>query len=313
MIDLIIIGTIGLDDVKTPFGQVEAELGGSGSYASAAASFFSKPGLISVAGIDLPQSKINILKKCGVNLAGVERKGRNFRWTGEYEYDMNEAQTLKTELNSLVDFDPTLPQEYRTIRFVFLANADPVLQMKVIDQLENNPSATDRTKSGESNKPFIAIDTMNFWIQNKKKELLDVIRKSDLAVMNEGEARQLFDTPNLIRAGRKVLELGPTYAIIKKGEHGALLFSNDNFFSAPGYPLENVIDPTGAGDSFTGALIGYLAKINDTSETNIRKAVIYGSTIASFCAESFGLGYLKKIKKKDIEERYNAFRRIREF
>ncbi|MFA7252998.1 MAG: PfkB family carbohydrate kinase [Patescibacteria group bacterium] len=294
---LIITGSIGLDDVKTPFGEVEKALGGSGVYASAAASFFEKPGFVGIMGTEMPAKHLELMKR--FDLRGVEVKGETFRWKGFYEYDMNEAKTLETKLNSLADFNPILPDDYRKANFLFLGNTDTDIQLNIIDQMEG--------------KPFIVLDTMNFWITSKREKLLRAIAKVNLVVMNEGEARQLFDTPNLIKAGKMLLELGPEYAVIKKGEHGALLFGYNRFFSAPGYPLEEVKDPTGAGDSFAGGLIGYLAKTDDISWENLRKAVIYGSTIASFCAEDFSLNYLNKINHREIEERYNVFTQIREF
>ncbi len=299
MINLVVIGTIGLDDIKTPFGKVKSALGGSGVYSAVAASFFAKSGLISVAGTDVPAEYMELLEKRGIDLSGVTKVGKTFRWSGFYEFDMNEAKTLKTELNSLAGFKPEVPDDYKKSKFVFLANIDPDLQLEVL--------------AGMEDKPFVVLDTMNYWITSKKNSLLKVIAKTDLFILNEGEARQLFETPNLIQAGKMALKLGPKYVIIKKGEHGALLFSDGKYFSAPGYPLEEVKDPTGAGDSFAGGLIGYLSKTGDISEKNIRKAVIYGSTIASFCAENFSLDYLKNISNEKIEERYGIFQKIREF
>ena len=299
MINLVVFGTIGLDDIKTPFGEIKAALGGSGVYSAVAASFFAKSGLISVAGTDVPSEYIKLLEKRGVDLSGVTKVGKTFRWSGFYEFDMNEAKTLKTELNSLAGFEPEIPENYKKAKFVFLANIDPDLQLEVL--------------AGMEDKPFVVLDTMNYWITSKKESLLKVIGKTNLFILNEGEARQLFETPNLIQAGKMALKLGPKYVIIKKGEHGALLFSNGKYFSAPGYPLEEVKDPTGAGDSFAGGLVGYLSKTGDISEKSIRKAVIYGSTIASFCAENFSLDYLKTIKPADIKARYKIFREIRKF
>lgn len=297
--DLVITGTVGLDDVKTPFGEVKKALGGSGIYASAAASFFAKPGLVSIMGTDMPRDHLNLLKKRKIDLSGVEVTGETFAWSGFYEYDMNEAKTLKTDLNSLLKINPALTAQHKDAQFIFLANIDPAVQLEVLNQANK--------------EAFVVVDTMNYWISSKKEMFLKVLNRADIIVMNEGEARQLFNTPNLIIAGKKLLKLGPKFAIIKKGEHGALLFSKDKFFSAPGYPLEAVNDPTGAGDSFAGGLIGYLAKTNDLSEKNIRKAVIYGSVIASFCAEDFSLNYLNNINIKLIKERYNALKEIRRF
>jgi ribokinase len=298
-IDLVIAGSIGLDDVETPFGKVKDSLGGSCIYASCAASFFVQPGIVGVAGTDFPESAKKLLASRKVDTTGLTLKGKTFRWSGLYEYDMNEAKTLKTELNSLADFKPVLPANYLSSKVLFLANIDPDLQLEVIEQLKG--------------KSFIILDTMNYWISSKKESLLKVINLADMVVINEGEARQLFETPNLIQAGRELLKLGPKYAVIKKGEHGALLFSKDKFFSAPSFPLEVVKDPTGAGDSFAGGLAGYLAKTGDFSEKNVRKAMIYGSAVASFCAEDFSLNYLEKNTNNDVEERFHVFEEIRKF
>jgi len=297
--NLIIVGTIGLDNIETPFGKVEKALGGSGTYAATAASYFTSPGLVSIIGEDFPKEHQKFLQDRKIDLVGVEKRGKTFAWSGFYEFDMSEAKTLKTELNSLLDFNPSLPEEYKEAPFLFLGNFDPSLQLQVLEQVKK--------------KPFVIMDTMNYWISSKKSELLEVIKKVNLVVLNEGEARQLFDEPNLIKAGKRLLELGPEYAIIKKGEHGALLFSANGFFSAPGYPLEELRDPTGCGDSFAGALSGYLSKSGDISEQNIRKAVIYGSAVASCCAEAFSTNYAKSISYEDIEERYKMFEEIRKF
>lgn len=297
--DLVILGTIGLDDVQTPFGKVKGVLGGSAVYAAAAASSFTRPGIISIAGTDLPSRYLDFLKKRKIDIKGIEFKGKTFHWEGFYEFDMSEAKTLKTELNSLAEFKAKVPKEYVNAKFLFLANTDPVLQLKVLNEMVGDP--------------FIVLDTMNYWINTKKKELLKVIKKVNLLVLNDAEARQLFETPNLIVAGKSALSLGVDYVIIKKGEHGALLFSKNGIFSAPGFPLEIVKDPTGAGDSFAGGLIGYLAKTKDISEKNIRKSTIFGSCVASACAESFSLDYIEQIDLKKIKERYNVLKEIRRF
>lgn len=295
--NLVITGTIGLDDIETPFGKVAGTLGGSGVYAAMAASYFADPGLVSIAGGDLSKEHLKTLNR--VDTTGVAKAGKTFRWSGFYEFDMNEAQTKKTDLNSLAGFKPIVPEKYKDTKYLFLANIDPEIQLEVLAQIKS--------------RPFVVLDTMNYWITSKKEILKNVIAKVDILVMNEGEVRQFCGTPNLIKAGRQLLELGPSYAIIKKGEHGALLFGTDTFFSAPGYPLEEVKDPTGAGDSFAGGLIGYLAKTDDISEQNIRKGIIYGSVVASFCAEEFGLKYLENIKNTDIKERYEFCEKIRKF
>lgn len=299
---LVILGSIGLDDVKTPFGKKKGVLGGSAVYASYAASFFvHRPsiGLVSIAGTDFPKEHSNLLKNRGINLDGVQRKGKTFRWQGLYEFDMNEAKTLKTELNSLADLNPILPKDYQNAEYIFLANVDPDCQLKVLSHVK---------------KPKLVIaDTMNYWISSKKESLIKLIKKVNILLLNEGEARQLYQTSNLIKAGRLALQMGPELVIIKKGEHGALLFSSHSFFSAPSYPLEELVDPTGAGDSFGAGLIGYLVKTDDLSESNIRKGIIYGSVMASFCTEGFSLDRFKEIDIDQIEERYQIFRKIREF
>lgn len=294
MTDIVILGTIGLDTLKTPFGRVEDVLGGSAVYAAYAASFFAKVGIISIKGTDLPENKLDFLKERSISLDGIETKGKNFRWSGEYEFDMNEAKTLKTELNSLKNFNPEVPDSYKKAKHVLLANVDPKIQIKIIDSMES--------------PELIAIDTMNFWIESRKEELLQAIKKSDILILNDGEARQLFKTPNLVKAAKQALALGINAVIIKKGEHGSLLFTNNEHFDCPGYPLENLIDPTGCGDSFGGAFIGYYSKTKD-----IRKAMVYGSVIASFNAEGFGLDNLRKISMDDIERRYKEMISLRKF
>ncbi len=299
MPDTLILGTIALDDIETPFGKQKDALGGSATYAAYAASFFSSPGIVSIIGKDFPKDHYEMLKNRNICLKGVEKGDKTFRWNGYYEFDMNEAKTLRTELNVLESFQPKLPAEYRDIKYAFLGNLDPDVQLAVLEQL---------------NKPELVVtDTMNFWIEHKKDRLLDVIKKTDILVLNDGEARQLFKTLNLVKAANQALELGPKAVIIKKGEHGALLFTKDKHFNAPGYPLETVKDPTGCGDSFGGALIGYLAKTKDHSEANLRKAIVYASVIASFNAEDFSLNNLKKINQADIEKRFNELKEIRKF
>ena len=256
-----ITGTVALDTIQTPFGKVEKALGGSAAYASFAASFFSKPNILSVVGNDFPKEYIELLKKRQINLDGLQITGKTFHWEGFYEFDMNEAKTKKTELNSLADFRIKMPENYKETKYVFLANIDPDLQLETLNQIK---------------KPkFIVMDTMNFWISGKKKSLIDLIKKVDVLLLNDGEARQLFNTASLVKASKEALKLGPKAVIIKKGEHGSLLFTKDKHFSAPGYPLEEIKDPTGCGDCFGGAFIGYLAKTGDLSESNMRKAVIY--------------------------------------
>lgn len=299
MIDPIIIGTVALDSLETPFGKAKDVLGGSASYASIAASFFSKPGILSIIGKDFPKEHIEFLNGRGIDTKGITLGEKTFRWQGFYEFDMNEAKTLKTELNALESYQVNIPEEYKDAKYVFLANIDPELQLDVINSIK---------------KPeLIVMDTMNFWIEHKRELLLKTIDKADILVLNDGEARQLFKTPNLVNAAHAAMKLHTKAVIIKKGEHGALLFCDGKHFSAPGYPLENIKDPTGCGDCFGGALTGYLAKTKDISEKNLRKAVVYGSVIASYNAEDFSVGRLRKLKYEEIEKRYKEFKDIREF
>ena len=299
MSDVLIVGTVALDTIETPFGRAERVLGGSATYASFAASFFSKPALISVVGNDFPKEYLDLMKKRNIDVDGLKVIGKTFHWDGFYEYDMNEARTRKTELNSLEHFKVEVPEKYKNIKYVFLANIDPEQQLETLRQM---------------NKPgFVVLDTMNFWINNKKKSLIEVIKNVDVLLLNDGEARQLFNTINLVSAANQALNIGPKAVIIKKGEHGALLFTKNKHFNAPSYPLENIKDPTGCGDSFGGAFIGYLAKTKDLSERNFRRAIVYGSVVASHNAEDFGLNKLKHLTINDIEKRYKEFQDIREF
>ena len=299
MIDPIIIGTVALDSLETPFGKVKDVIGGSATYASIAASFFSKPGILSIVGKDFPKKHINYLNERVINTEGIILGNKTFKWQGFYEFDMNEAKTIKTELNALESYKVQVPENYKEAKYVFLANIDPELQLDVINNIK---------------KPeLVVMDTMNFWIEHKREQLLKTIDKADILVLNDSEARQLFDTPNLVKAANAALKLHTHAVIIKKGEHGALLFTDSKHFNAPGYPLENIKDPTGCGDSFGGALIGYLSKTKDLSETNLRKAVVYGSVLASFNAEDFSIERLRNINSKDIEGRYKEFRDMGKF
>lgn len=300
MVDVVISGTVALDSIRTPFGEVKEVLGGSAVYSSVAAREFARAGIVSVVGKDFPNKYLTFLNTIGVDTAGIDiQKGDTFRWSGFYEYDMNQAHTLDTKLNVLATFDPKLPDAYRQSKFLFLANTDPEIQMKVYRQMK---------------KPrFVMMDTMNFWIENKKEALTKMIEKVDAIVLNDAEARQYWDSPNLVHAGRSFLEMGPKAVIIKKGEHGALMFTDGACFSAPAYPLEKLVDPTGAGDSFAGGFIGWLARTEDTSPRNMRKAVIFGSAIASFDTEGFSLDRLKKITRDDIFNRYMMFQDIVSF
>ncbi len=297
MPDVIAIGSIGLDSVKTPFGEVKGSLGGVVIYFSIASSIFSPTGIVSVAGTDIPKSQFDFLERRGISTKGIQIvEGKTLEWHGYYEYDMNEAHTTKTELNVYEKFSYEVPDDYRKARHFFIGAIEPGMQLKVLDQLER--------------PEFVVLDTKPFWIEKSRKELLEASGHSNLLLINEWEARQLFSTPNLVKAAREALKLGPEYVIIKKGEHGSLLFSDGSCFSAPGYPLENIIDPTGAGDSYAGALMGWLARQGKVTESNLRKAMIYAAVVASFTVEDFGFRRLLKISHGDIENRYQEIKRI---
>ncbi|MEI6083576.1 MAG: PfkB family carbohydrate kinase [Verrucomicrobiota bacterium] len=297
---LLITGSIALDTVKTPLEEHADQLGGSASYAAIAASFFTPVNLVGIVGDDFPKPYLNLYRKHGVNLDGLQvAKGKTFRWSGEYEWDMNNRKTLSVDLNVFETFQPTLPEQYRTTPFIFLANISPQLQLHVLSQVK---------------KPkFIVADTMDLWINIAKEPLLDLLKKIDCLILNESEARELMKETSLIKAGQALLKRGPKFVCIKKGEHGCLLFGKNLFFSAPAYPLEDIHDPTGAGDCFAGAFAGYLAKAGKVNPATLRQAVIYGSVLASFNVESFSLNRLKSIKPKDIAARYKSFRQMSHF
>ena len=297
---VLIVGTIGLDTIETPFGKKEEVVGGSSVHASIATSFHSPAAIVGVVGKDFPKKHLEFLNKHGVDTSGVQISEENtFRWSGYYEYDMNQAHTRDTKLNVYSHFDPKIPEELRKSEYVFLANLNPELQLKVIEQLKN--------------PKLIAMDTMNFWIENKKEALKEVIKRVDFVLMNEGELGQFMQTPNIPSAASQLLKLGAKAAIIKKGEHGALLFKEGDHFSAPSYPQDVLRDPTGAGDSFAGGFIGHLAKSGDLSPANIRRAIIIGSVMASFNVEDFSLDRMKRLKPEEIIERFNEFKRFSEF
>ncbi len=298
---LAVIGTVAIDEVETPFGKRDRAFGGSASYFSYAASFFTPVSVVAVVGKDFPKDFLSILEGRPIDLSHLEHSdGKTFFWRGRYRYDMNAAETLETQLNVLTEFNPKLnfnsPPD-----FLFLANIDPVLQEKVLDQ------------AGKPKARFVACDTMNFWIEKKRPELIRVLARVDGIIINENEARQLAGEANLIRAAQKIHSWGPAKVVIKKGEHGVLLFDQGQFFPLPGYPLETVFDPTGAGDSFAGALMGYLAKTGDLSFENLKKAVAYGAVMASFTVEDFSLDRLRRLDFGQIEERLAIFRRLCSF
>jgi ribokinase len=298
---VLIVGSVALDSVKTPLGEVKDALGGAAVYSSVAAGFFTPVMMVGVVGKDFPSKHIDFLISRGIDTRGLQIvPGKSFRWGGSYEFDLNQAHTLFTELNVFAEFKPSIPSAYRSAEFVFLANIDPELQLEVLDQVEN--------------PKLIACDTMNFWIEGKRDALIEVMKRVDVAFLNDAEARQLIGTGSLIKAATEIRKLGPSTVIIKKGEHGAMMFCDDALcFAAPSYPLEEVVDPTGAGDSFAGGFIGYLAHTGDTSARNIRKAIICGSTIASYNVEGFSLSKLSELTPHDISERYSAFQHLVHF
>jgi len=292
-----IVGSVALDSVRTPFGEVTEELGGAAVYSAVAASYFAPVQLVGVVGTDFPEEHVSFLASRNIDLRGLQRaEGPTFRWAGEYEYDVNKRRTLKTELNVFECFRPNIPDPYRDAQYVFLANIDPCLQMEVLSQVRN--------------PKLIMCDTMNFWIESKRDALLEVLKRVDVVFMNDEEVRQLYDTPSIVKAAHEVRNLGPSVVVIKKGEHGALMITDGAHFSAPSYPCEEVVDPTGAGDTFAGGFIGYVASTDDYSEANLRKAVIYGSALASFCVEDFSLRRLARLTIPQIAERYCEFKNM---
>lgn len=300
---LIVVGTMAFDAIETPFGKTEQIVGGSATYAAYAASNFIQPiNQVSIIGYDFPKEEIHQLIFRGVVMDGVEMKKdkKSFFWSGRYHADMNTRDTLVTDLNVLADFNPQLPDSYQDSQFVMLGNLQPTVQLSVIKQLRNRPK-------------LIVMDTMNFWMESAMPELETVLRQVDVLLVNDAEARQLSGQYSLVRAARTILSMGPKFLIVKKGEHGALLFHNENVFFAPALPLEDVFDPTGAGDTFAGGFIGHLAKTKDISFNNMKTAIIVGSAMASFCVEKFGPSRLKEITIEDIDKRLRQFRELVNF
>ncbi|MCE1187762.1 MAG: PfkB family carbohydrate kinase [Ignavibacteria bacterium] len=299
---ILVVGSLGLDTVETPFDRVEEALGGSATYISLAASYFSGPiHLIGVVGDDFPKKYVQLFEEHNVDLKGLQivPDSKTFRWSGKYHYDLNTRDTLLTELNVFEAFNPVIPEERKKTRYVCLGNIDPTLQLRVLDQLDE--------------PKFVVCDTMNYWIEGKKDELLKLLTRVHVLIINDSEARLLAQEPNLIKAAKKIKEFGVPNLIIKKGEHGALLFAEDVIFSAPAYPIELINDPTGAGDSFAGGFIGYLYRTQDTSPENIKRAVVYGSTMASFCCEQFSTKGLEDLSYLRIQDRFRDFLSIAHF
>lgn len=291
---LLIVGTVAFDTVETPFGKVERVLGGSGTYAGCAASFFCSPRLVGIVGEDFPEEYLDLLRSRGIDTQGVVREtGKTFHWAGRYETDVNVRTTLVTELNVLEKFDPVLPGNFRDSKFLFLANTDPNIQLKVLDQC---PELS-----------FTVVDTMNYWIENTRGALDKVLDRVDCVLLNDEEARMLCGTPLLNKAAKTILEGHPSVVIIKKGEHGVMMFTKDSFFAMPGFPLERVCDPTGAGDSFAGGFIGWIASRGKADADTLRQAVVAGSATASYCCEDFSVDRFRKLAAAEIAERTSAF------
>ena len=294
---LISVGTMAFDAIETPFGKVDKIIGGSGIYiAYAAANFITPIQQISIIGYDFPQNEMNELTKRGVELDGVELVAdkKSFFWSGRYHVDMNSRDTLATDLNVLADFKPIVPESYQGAEFLMLGNLSPDIQLSIINQLRVRPK-------------LIVMDTMNFWMEIALEGLKEVLKQVDVLMVNDGEARQLSGEFSLVKAAKKIMDMGPRFLIIKKGEHGALLFHKSHVFFAPALPLEDVFDPTGAGDSFAGGFMGHIARTKDISFENMKTAIIVGSALASFCVEKFGPTRLKEITKADIDERISEF------
>lgn len=294
---LLVVGTVAFDAIETPFGKTDKILGGAATYISLAASYFTKDiDLVSVVGGDYPQSAIDMLKSHGMRLDGLQIKQdqKSFFWSGRYHTDLNTRDTLATELNVLADFDPVLPENTRECDFLMLGNLMPKLQKRVMEQLTRRPK-------------LIVLDTMNFWMDTAIDDLIEAIAQVDVLTINDSEARQLSGEYSLVKAAQKILAMGPKVLIIKKGEHGALLFNNEQVFFAPALPLEDVFDPTGAGDSFAGGFIGYLAQTKDISFDNMKRAIIFGSAMASFTVEKFGVERLVGLSQQEVDERVQEF------
>jgi len=297
---LLVVGSIAYDSVKTPFGKKDEVLGGSALYCGLAASFFVPVNLVAVVGSDFSKRHLKFLRERGIDTKGLQiKKGKTFRWKAEYSYDLNMRKTLATHLNVLRNFKPKLPESYKDSKYIFLANLDPDLQHMVLDEL-NYPK-------------LVACDTMNLWIERKRDSLMKLLKRVEIFIINESEARELTAEPNLIKAGRKICNLGPKMVILKKGEDGALFFGKHFKFLSVAYPLESVYDPTGSGDVFAGGFMGYLTKQNKLTKSSFKKALIYGTILASFNVESFSIERLKKLRREDIDKRYKELKRLTHF
>ena len=303
MSKLVIVGTVAFDAIETPFGKTDKILGGAATFIGLAASQFQvDSAIVSVVGGDFPKTYLDLLEQKQIDLSGLEivEDGKTFFWSGRYHNDMNSRDTLVTELNVLADFKPQVPESYQDAEIVMLGNLHPLVQSSVLDQMTSTPK-------------LVILDTMNFWMDNALEDLLDVIKRIDVITINDEEARQLTGEYSLVVAARKIHEMGPKYVVIKKGEHGALLFHDNSVFYAPALPLEEVFDPTGAGDTFAGGFAGYIAKTGDTSFENLKNAVIYGSTLASFCVEKFGTQRMENLDSTEVHQRLKQFKDLTQF
>lgn len=297
---ILVVGSAALDTVETPYGSVEDALGGSAIYFSAAASYFAPVNLVAVVGDDFPREQIEFLKKKNVDFSGLEvANGKTFRWGGKYGFDLNERDTLFTHLNVFEKFEPKIPDSYKNSEYIFLANIGPDLQMDVLKQIQA--------------PKLVALDTMNYWIGGNLPALRETLKRVDVLIINDSEVRQLANEANLVKASKIVQEMGPKTLIIKKGEHGALLITRNSFFWAPAYPLEIIYDPTGAGDTFAGGFMGYMARSDDISIDNLKRAVVFGSAMASFCVEKFSLERLKNLSDEEIRTRFKEFWQMTNF
>jgi sugar/nucleoside kinase (ribokinase family) len=300
---LLIVGTVAFDAIETPFGKTEKILGGAATFIGlAAAQFDVDTALVSVVGEDFPQEYLDIFTDLKMDVSAVERVkgGKTFFWKGKYHNDLNSRDTLATELNVLADFNPVVPDNFKNANVVMLGNLHPNIQLSVLDQMSSRPQ-------------LVVLDTMNYWMDNSWDELIQVLKRIDVITINDEEARQLSGEYSLVRAAARIHEMGPKYVVIKKGEHGALLFNNDNVFFAPALPLEEVFDPTGAGDTFAGGFVGYLAETRNTSFNSLRNAVIHGSNLASFCVEKFGTERMLRLTKKEVDQRLKQFKELTQF
>ena len=300
---LIIVGTVAFDEIETPFGKTDKILGGAATFIGLSASQFAVDStIVSIVGEDFPQAYLDILTSKNIDISNLEivKGGKTFYWKGKYHNDLNSRDTLVTELNTLADFNPVVPKAYRDAEVVMLGNLHPGVQLSVINQMEKRPK-------------LIVLDTMNFWMDNALDSLLETIKHIDVITINDEEARQLTGEYSLVKAARKIYEMGPKYVVIKKGEHGALLFNREQIFFAPALPLEEVFDPTGAGDTFAGGFTGYLAATGDMSFENMKKAVIHGSNLASFCVERFGTERMINLNTKEVNKRLHQFKALTQF